>query len=954
MGSGRRIVAVALALVLGGGCASTAAGVRSVRSTATSADDAQELAQDAEVTRGVLDNGLTYYVRHNERPGFEVQLRLVIDAGSVLEDPDQAGVAHFLEHMMFNGTDHYPKNELIDVLKGFGAAFGADINAYTSFDETVYELTVPNDEEAISTGIDVLHEWLTAASLNDDDVVGERGVVLDEWRQRGQNSDGRSQDAIDHLLFDGTTYEGRAPIGNDAAISAMTPDLLRRFYDRWYRPENAAIVIVGDIDPSTLEDQVHETFDSVVSRDPAPFERPVVRWSPPDAPEAAVLLDPDVTTADIEVMLPEPADGSAEARPTTVGDLRDGIETQIAFGIITTRLADDIRRGDLALVSADSGQVGYVRALDAPGAFVSGSPESAQVGLDALLQEFERAARFGFGEGEVQRQVDAVRSQVESAHDQRDTVQDVDYAATYVADFLSADGYPDADADYATSSAILDGLTAEGISARFADRWASRPPHVFVSAPESADGVPTTDDVIATIEALPSLELTAREDTAPTSGDELMARPESVKESSTDHIDGDGTFIDATVLHFDNGVDVVLNTNDITDDSVLLYGSSEGGLSLVDDADIPSARLATQVVPYSGLGELDPVDVDRLLGATLVNISPYLLPEEEAFYGDTSAADLETALAYIHQLMTDWHVDATALATTLDSERSYADSLDSDADLAGQVALDNARYGDSARFRTQLYDDELDQVTAEQIDAVWQERFGNANGWRFVLSGDFDVEEATELARAYLGTLAGGGATETYADVEPKPPSEAVRSEVNVGTGDRANITQMSTVERALTRQDQALADLLTSVLTSRLTETVREQLGASYSPYAGISLVLTPRTSMVLYVQVTGAPADMPEVERVLDEQLADIRASGPTQKEFDNAMEEIGRQYSFVSNDEIATVLMLQRTDEGAVDDYMSRGNVLNLLTIDDVGKLAAELLAPERAITVVVLPA
>ena len=295
-----------VASLLATGCASADPGVvaRDASPIAPSGNSADPVPPDAGVRIITLANGLTVYLRANDRPGGSAEMRLVINAGSGVEDPDQSGTAHFLEHMMFNGTTEFPANELIDTLRGFGMQFGADVNAFTSYDETVYELTVPTSDPAnLDTGLDVLREWLSAATLDPAQVDSEKGVVLDEWRQRDQSLDGRIEKAAEDLLLHGSGYDGRQPIGSDAAIKAMTPELLRRFYDTWYRPDNAAIVIVGDIDVDNVEEKIRDQFEGLSDRGGSGTQT-----GPALAPfgEAAVnvLADPDATTGDVEVMLP--------------------------------------------------------------------------------------------------------------------------------------------------------------------------------------------------------------------------------------------------------------------------------------------------------------------------------------------------------------------------------------------------------------------------------------------------------------------------------------------------------------------------------------------------------------------------------------------------------------------------------------------------------------------------
>ena len=425
-------VFVVAALVAG--CASTDPGVvaRDANPIFSAGSDGEAVRDDPNVRIFTLENGLTVYLRANDRPGGSVEMRLAINAGSGQEDPDQSGVAHFLEHMLFNGTTEFPANELIDTLRGFGMAFGADVNAYTSYDETVYELTVPTtDTDNLGAGLDVLREWLSAATLDPAQVESEKGVVLDEWRQRDQSLDGRIANASETMFLAGSGYEGRQPIGSDTAITSMTPELLRRFYDRWYRPDNAAIMVVGDIGMDYVTDEIKERFESLSARgDSTPRTDPSLTTF--GTASAAVLVDPDATTGDVEVSLPGPylADGS-------IGSLRHDTLISLAFDMIATRLNDDISRGLTPYTSAYVGNNGVVRWLDAPSVMVSGEPARLSDSFDALTTEFERARRFGFDDGEVQRVLRGYRSGLQAEFDSSDTVADGEYISRYVDHFLS-------------------------------------------------------------------------------------------------------------------------------------------------------------------------------------------------------------------------------------------------------------------------------------------------------------------------------------------------------------------------------------------------------------------------------------------------------------------------------------------------------------------------------------
>ena len=437
------------------GCTSTDSGVVADEAVPIDIVDDASVPNDPDVRILTLSNGLTVYLRANDRPGGSAEMRLAVNAGSGQEDPDQSAAAHFLEHMLFNGTEEFPANELITALRGFGMAFGADVNAYTSYDETVYELTVPtSDSENLGIGLDVLREWLSAATLDPDQVDKEKGVVLDEWRQRDQSFDGRVADASEAMFLTGSGYEGRQPIGTDAAINAMTADCCGASTTPGTGPTTRPIMVVGDIDLDDMEAEIRDRFESLTARGES-----IARTDPALGTygeiDAAVLIDPDATTAGAEVTLPGPfvVDG-------TVAPLRHNTMISLAFDMIATRLNDDISRGLAPFTDANVSNNGVVRWLDAPSVVVSGEPDQLSASLEAITTEFERARRFGFADGELERALRDYRSSAQAQLDASNSVQDIEYISGYVDHFLVGLPIPDADTSFQIHNAIYDDVTA--------------------------------------------------------------------------------------------------------------------------------------------------------------------------------------------------------------------------------------------------------------------------------------------------------------------------------------------------------------------------------------------------------------------------------------------------------------------------------------------------------------
>lgn len=946
-----RAAAVAVALLSPVAACTPDPGVRSTSAVVGTGSDATAgdvIPVDRDTTLLTLDNGLVVYLRSNDRPGQSAEMRLAIDAGSGSEAADQSGVAHFLEHMLFNGTEAYPGNDLIDVLRGFGMEFGADINAYTSYDETVYELTVPlDDADNLGAGLDVLAQWLSAATLDEGEVEAERGVVLDEWRVRDQTLDGRIGAALDGMFLSGTAYEGRQPIGTESAIRAMTSAPLRRFYETWYRPDNAAIVVVGDFDVDDVEELVHERFDDLQPATPGEMPARDLTVPPYAQPGVVVLADPDEVQAEAELTFPVPAEPMA-----TTSALREYLVTVLAFDMIANRLSDDITRGELDLLSATTSNNDSVRGLSAPSVYVTAADASADEAVDALLVEFERARRFGFDDNELARAVEYYRSGLQAMLDGSATADDSAYAEDFVGNFLTQDSIGSPEAEFDAYSDLLDAITADDVAAALAEHLAASSPHLFVAVPADAGDVPAEADLLAEMAAVADREIEPRAQSEAVSG-ELMTPPEPVEEiDSSTAADEPAYYLDATRLEFANGAVVILNPTEISDDDVSLEATSPGGLSVLAEGDVLAARYGVGVATSSGLGDLDQVAVDTVLSGANVSLTPYVDLTSEGFSGGSTTADLELLMQLLHQYIVAPRFEQTALDSAVAADQPYLDDPTVDPDFAAYDALNSARYGDSAYYRLVPTQAEVDRLTLDDVERLYRDRFGNAGDWVVVLSGDFDLDVATDLARRYIGTLA-GGTSEAWRPVEPAPPSGVVASEVAAGTGDHGSLNLLYTVPSDGSQFEALQAAMLNSVLDTRLTDHIREALGASYSPFAAVNVYTEPAATVETYVSVSGDPAGLDDLAAAVHDDLVDLATNGPTAEEFDAALAALLQQYNYVDNAQLSTVLLAGETDDTALDTFLAEYDQLSEISRADLATLARRVLPVGDYIQVIQRP-
>ncbi len=924
--------------------------------TATDPPDATDLPSlgedDPDTVRGTLANGLTYYVRVNDNPGASVSMRLAVNAGSALQDPDQSGGAHFLEHMLFNGTERFPANELTAVLRAFGAEFGADVNAYTSSDETVYELTMPNDDDVVETGLDVLSQWLTAATIDPDQVTSERGVVLDEFRLSAESVDGRAFAEIDHLFLDGTPYEDRQPIGTSDAISAMTAEPLRRFYDTWYRPDNAAIVVVGDIDAATVERGIIERFEPAAARGDIPA-RPELAVAPSTDPVASVFADADITSGYAFVTLPlaRDVDGTLEERAQR--DLLD----QIVFDVIATRLSDDASRGDAPFRSASATSSSYVRPLDAPEISVELSGEGVAASITAILDEYERIRRFGVTDAEVARAVDTVRSGNQAALDGQGSRQDVELADGYVADFLDGQSVPTAQRQYDFVEAVLDRVTPATLAWVFVDRWERAGAHVFVGLPEGeAADAPSADELVAIAAASRTRPLEAR-GAGEVALDTLMARPDPVDEVDRTDLAGAAAFpnFEPVVLEFPNGVRVVINPSTISEGYLQFDARSPGGLAAVAAADLPDAVVAGAVVYDSGVADVDPVAFDAFVADREIDLYASVNAFTEDLTGYAATKDMEALFQYVHLLMTDARVDDVSLENYLANAVPLAENPASDPDYAGTVALLDARY-DDPRF-LELTPEQLATVDVEGIERVMLDRFGDASDWVFAISGEVDVAEVEDLARRYFGTLPATGRVESTDFVEPSPPAGVVRQTVRAGQGDQAAVATLWTASATADRRDDTVGLIVAELLSNRLVDRLREELGETYSPSATFQITGGATPNAELYVSVSTSPELIDEVARQVLLELDDLRGLGPSEEEFSSAQAVVVEGLGFIDNatinDEVLKVLV-DPAGNADIIDYVNEYFVASEISRDEVADAIRRWSPPVQYIQIVTLPA
>jgi len=793
--------------------------------------DAQ-IPTDSTLRKGRLANGLTYYVRHNAAPEHRAELWLVVNAGSLLEDDDQQGLAHFIEHMAFNGTRHFAHQDLVDYLESIGMRFGPDINAYTSYDETAYLLQVPTDRPgALDKGLQILDDWADGITFDPAEVDQERGVLVEEWRL-GRGAEGRLIDAQIPVLFADSRYAERLPIGSKQVLETASRDKIERFYRDWYRPSLMAVIAVGDFDPDRIERTIRRRFGDLENpKDPRPRE--VFEVPGHDKTLFATFTDPELTVTSVSVYtkLPRRPEGS-------VGDYRRGLVEGVYHGMINDRLYEIGHGPDPPFLYAVSETDSLVRTADVDQQEAGVQEGGVLPGLDALLTEIERVHRFGFTAGELERTKKSLLRAYDRTWVQRENRSSGSYAAEYSRNFLEDEPIPGIAAEVEMAHRFVPEITLDEVNALAQVRTTEANRVILLAGPEaSADTLPSEDDLLAVFEKVRQRPIEPYTDAAP-EGPLMAEIPPPGTIVSRRQIKALGV----TEWTLSNGVRVVLKPTELRQDQVLLTGFSPGGSSLEPIADHLSASYAAEVISLGGLGSHDELALAKLMAGKVAQVSPYIDELEEGVDGASSAEDLESLFQLVHLALTAPRLDRQAIASYKARVRPLLENRLADPEQVFIEAMYKRLTGDNPR-RQPLTPERLDAIDPDRALAIYRDRYADASDFTFVLVGSFDPEAVETMVTTYLGSLPTTGREETWRDIgieRPDTPTEVV---VRRGIEPKGQVwivlgqpVDPATVDRRTRRFMSALAQ----ALEIRLREVMREDLGAIYT--IGVSTELTWR----------------------------------------------------------------------------------------------------------------
>jgi zinc protease len=906
----------------------------------------QPIPVEPAITIEHLSNGVQYYVRANKKPEKRAELRLVVKAGSVLEEDDQQGLAHFIEHMAFNGTSHFPKNEIISFIESLGMRFGADLNAYTSFDETVYTLTVPTDQpEVMEKAVQVLEDWAHNVSFDPAEVEKERPVIMEEWRLR-RGAGARIQDKLLPIVLKDSRYADRLPIGKTEIIQNAKVDTLKKFYKDWYRPELMAVVAVGDFDKTAVENIIKSHFGTIpASTSPKP--RPQFDIPDRTGSSFAILSDKELTSTGvaIENILPHRREG-------TIGVYRQDIVEGLFSSMLNQRFAEISQKPDAPFLRASVGR----------GAFVAKTKDEAELGarvkddgiekgLAGLLTEVDRVEQFGF----TQTELDRAKQNFARAYE-RLVIEDQnrlsnDRADEYIRNFLTGEPLPGAELEQQYHLRFLPQITLAEINGIAKEWFMDKNRIVTVTAPEKAGATLPTEAKLATVikTAAENKDIKAYVDNV-SSGRllEPLPAPGSVVKTTTRDAIG------ITEWELSNGVKVILKPTNFREDEIVFRATGFGGHSLVSDDDFIPASTAAQVVSAGGLGQFSRIDLAKLMTGKVASAGVFISELAKGLSGSSSRQDLETMFQLIYLRFTKPRADADAFAVAASQTKVALANQTAAPGYAFVEALTNILGANHPRRRVTTVAD-IDKWNLDKSLAFYKDQFSDASEFTFVFVGSFNMATMKPLVERYLGSLPATHRNETWKDVGAKLPTGVIEKRVEKGIEPKSQTAIVFTGPFEYDQVHRAALRAMTQILQMRLLDSIREELGGTYSITANASAEKYPQPEYELAVQFGSDPQRTDDLVKRVFSEIDKLRTQGPEEKQLSDEKEALQRDFETSSKQNgylLSQIVGKIETGEdiAGIWDLPEVYKKLNAATIQDAAK---KYLNPNNVIKVSLFP-
>ncbi|MCG6187660.1 M16 family metallopeptidase [Maribellus maritimus] len=905
------------------------------------------LPEDPQVSKGVLENGMTYYVRANDNPENRAELFLVVRAGSVDEDDDQQGLAHFAEHMAFNGTENFPKHELINYFESIGMEFGPEINAYTSFDETVYMLKVPLDTmEYMEQGLQVLYDWASQITDSDEEINNERGIIHEEWRG-SKSAEERMQKQWWPVFLKDSKYAERFPIGKMEIVDNCPPEALRRYRNDWYRPDLQAVIVVGDFDQDEMVQKVKQKF-SQIQMPENPREKEY--YEIPDHKETLVkvVTDKEARYPLAYVMYKHDLEIS-----NTVGDYRNMILENLYNAMINNRLAEKTQQADPPFIM---GQSSYDELIGPKSAYLSiAVTQNGKIedGIKAVLLENERVKKFGFTQTELERQKTALLNYIEKSYNERENQKSINYAEEYKRNFLlTKEPFPGIEKEFEYFKTFMPGITLEEVN-ELANQWIKKENRVvIVTAPEiEGVDVPTEEDIFALLDEVEKTEIEEYDDAVadvPLLAEEPAGNP-VVAEKQLENVD-------AVEWTLQNGARVIIKPTDFKDDEILFNAWSPGGNSLYGLKDDISADFTADILGMSGIADFDNITLDKMLSDKVFSISPFVNQLREGFNGSSSVKDVETLLQMVYLYFTQPRFDETSYKSYLTRLAGVLENKSASPESAFQDTLQVTMAGYNKRARP-MTTELLKEADFERIKEIGKERFKNASDFVFFFVGNINPETFKPLAEKYIGGIPASGEIEKWKNLHIETPDGVIEKVVKKGQDQKSIQYIVFHGDFDYNSKNRVELDAMGRILSTRLLEVIREEKSSVYSIGASPSSSKYPDEEYSVAIYYGTDPEKLPELKQAVFDEIKKFAENGPSKEELDKAKEKMLRERETAEKENSFWLSILSNTyylKDGDFTKYGTYKELVDAMTIDSLKNAFQRYFNFDNYISVALAPA
>lgn len=842
------------------------AGSKTTAPKPTAASLSAPIPRDPAVKVGKLPNGLTYYIRKNEEPKNRAELRLVVRAGSVLETDAQQGLAHFMEHMEFNGTTHYPKNELVNFLQSAGVRFGADLNAYTGFDETVYQLPVPTDSANVFEGaFQILEDWAHNALLDTTEINKERGVVLEE-RRLGRGAGQRMRDQYFPVLLNNSQYARRLPIGQENVLKTFKPETLRQFYHDWYRPDLMAVIAVGDFDVNRVEQIIREKFGRIPSPKP---EKSRTEYDIPAHKDTKVIIvtDPEQPNTVVQVIYKRP-----EIKERTLNDLRENIKRGLFNTMLGNRIEELTQQADPPFLGGYSNYSNFLGNLDAFTSIAVAKEGNVERAIRAVLNENARVKQFGFTPTELARAKQELLTSVEQAYNERDKTRSASFVNEYVQNFTDQEPYTSIAFYYDFLKGQLPTIQVGEVNTLVDQFIHNDNRAVIVMAPDKDKAkLPTVEQIIGYVNDA-GKGLTAYED-------KILNVLLLAKQPTGSPVVAEKKISDIGVTEWTlkNSVRVVLKPTTFKNDQILFAGSGFGGTSLYELNDFLSARFSSTLVGLGGTGPYNQIQLGKYLAGKSVNVFPYVSELSEGINGSAAPKDLETAFQLLYSYLTQPRKDPDVVKGFLSNQRSaLQNQINTPTPQRAFADTVSVTLGANNPRRQPLKPEDLDKINLDRALKIYQERFASADNFTFVFVGSFKPEQLKPLVETYLGSLPATGKPSNFRDLGIRIPAGQISKTVYRGLDPKASVQLVYSGDLNWSPETTTQLDALAEVLEIKLIEKLREEESGVYGVSANASYAKYPVPRYTFRISFGCAPENVEKLIARTQELINNLKQKG------------------------------------------------------------------------------